>query len=136
MIRLETLILIAGVLHFGLLIASALTPRVLQWRTELRVLAPLSRQLIWVHGAFLVLTLVGFGVISLSCAAALASGERLARVLCSFIAIFCTARLIVQFFVFHARPYLTRPLLKFGYHGLTFVFLYFAIVYGTAALRP
>jgi hypothetical protein len=83
-----------------------------------------------------VLTLVGFGVISLTCAASLASGERLARVLCGFIAIFWTARLIVQFFVFHVRPYLTRPLLKFGYHGLTLVFVYFAIVYGTAALRP
>src|SRR3954451_8397307 len=117
--RLETLILIAGVLHFGLLIASVLTPQVLDWRTERRALSPLSRQLIWVHGAFIVLTIIGFGVISLTCAAALASGHQLARVLCGFIAIFWAARLVVQFFVFRVRPYLTRPLLKFGYHGLT-----------------
>jgi hypothetical protein len=40
------LILIGGVLHFGILLASALTPRVLDWRRELTKLEPLTRQLV------------------------------------------------------------------------------------------
>src|SRR5436190_3935424 len=36
MIDLKTLLLIAGSLHFGILIASALVPQVLDWRNELR----------------------------------------------------------------------------------------------------
>ena len=53
MIRLETLLLLAGCCHFGILLASALVPGVLNWRRELASLAPLSRHVIWTHGAFI-----------------------------------------------------------------------------------
>src|SRR6185437_16413006 len=59
------LIVFGGICHFGILIASALLPRVLAWKTELRKLDPLSRHIVWVHGAFIVLTVMGFGVLSL-----------------------------------------------------------------------
>jgi len=131
---LDTLIFIAGVLHLGLLIASFLTPQVLDWRRELRSLHPMTRHLIWVHGTFIVLTIIGFGILSLTCAASLASGDRLARVLCGFIAIFWLARLAIQLALFDARPLLTTLFLKLGYHGLTAVFTYFVIVYGWAAM--
>lgn len=58
------LIQIAGALHLGLLIASALTPNVLKWRTELQHLSALSRHVIWVHGAFIMIVILGFGAIS------------------------------------------------------------------------
>src|SRR5687768_15258972 len=105
---LQTLILVAGLLHFGILIASALTPGVLAWGTELRKLSPLSRNLVWVHGWFIVLIIAGFGAVSLLHAADLAHGPRLARSVCAFIALFWAARLGVQFFVFDASPYLNR----------------------------
>lgn len=126
---------IAGILHFGILIASALTPRVLDWRTELAALAPLSRHLIWVHGAFIVLTIIGFGTISLIAAAELASGSLLARCTAGFIAAFWLARLGVQCFIFDARPFLTATYLKLGYHALTIVFTYLAVVYSYAAIH-
>ncbi len=99
----------------------------------LRKLDPLLRQLIWVHGAFIVLVIVGFGIISLGFAAPLAGGTPLARGVCLFIGLFWTARLGMQFFVFDARPFLKTALLKVGYHGLTIVFLYNAVVYSLAA---
>ncbi len=88
-------IAIGGVLHFGILLASALTPKVLEWRTALGKLDRLSRQLVWVHGAFIVLVIVAFGVLSVGFAAELASGSPLARGVCAFIAFFWGARLAV-----------------------------------------
>ncbi len=73
----------------------------------------------WVHGAFIVLTIIGLGAISVASATELATGSFLARSVCGFIALFWGARLAVQFFYFDATPYLTTLSLKFGYHGLT-----------------
>ena len=56
--------------------------------------------------------------------------------MCHFIALFWAARLVVQFFVFDAKPYLKTTLLKAGYHGLTVVFIYIAVIYGLAAFLP
>ena len=62
--NLALLIFVGGILHFGILMASACVPRVLDWKRSLAALDPLSRQLIWVHGAFIVLTIIGFGALS------------------------------------------------------------------------
>ncbi len=134
--NLELLITIGGVLHLGILIASALTPGVLEWKAELQKLRPLSRQLVWVHGAFIVLTIIGLGAISLVAPRELASGTMLARAVCAFVATFWLCRLGVQFFVFDATPFLTQTYLKVGYHGLTVVFLTLVAIYGYAALAP
>jgi len=133
--NLPLLIAIGGVLHFGILLASACVPQVLNWKQELAKLDRLSRQLVWVHGAFIVLVIVGFGVLSLWLPAELASGTWLARGVCGFIGLFWAARLAVQFLVFDAKPYLRSTFLKAGYRGLTVVFLYQAAVYLLAATR-
>jgi hypothetical protein len=134
MLHLKLFLTIAGLLHFGILIASALVPKVLDWRGELRKLPPLFAQLVWVHGGFVVLTIIGLGVISVVNAAELASGTLLARSVCGFIALFWGTRLAVQFFYFDATPYLTRLHLKLGYHALTVVFTCLTIIYMWSAL--
>ena len=136
MTTLSTFILLAGVCHFGILIASALVPRVLDWRGELAQLNPLSRHVIWTHGAFIVLTIVAFGAISLANPRELAAGSGLARWFCGFVAVFWLSRLAIQLFVFDARPYLTRTFLKLGYHALTLVFAFLGTVYAWAAIWP
>jgi hypothetical protein len=133
---LEIMVFIGGILHFGILLASALVPSVLDWKTSLARLDRLSRQLVWVHGGFIVLVIVAFGVLSVLFAGDLVSGTPLARGVCLFIGLFWAARLGVQFFVFDARPYLDSPLLRVGYHGLAVVFLYHAVVYLLAACAP
>jgi hypothetical protein len=134
MMNLALFLFVGGILHFGILLASAAAPQVLDWRNALQKLDRLSQQVIWVHGAFIVLTIVGFGALSICFPSELASHTILARAICGFIALFWAARLAVQFFVFDAKPYLTRPMLRLGYHGLTLVFIYHAVVYGAAAL--
>jgi hypothetical protein len=133
---LANLLLLGGVCHFGILTASALVPRVLDWKAELKHLSPLSRHLIWTHGAFIVLTIVAFGVISVANAAELAGGATVSRWFCGFVAAFWGARLAIQLFLFDARPFLTNRFLKLGYHGLTAVFTYLGVVYTWAAVAP
>ena len=131
----KTAIQFGGLLHFVILIASALTPRVLDWRGHLAQLPPLLRRLFWVYGSFIVLVIVAFGSMSMVHSGALASGEPLARFVCGFVAVFWLARLAVQFFVFDARPFLTNALLTIGYHALTMAFATLVLIYGWAAIH-
>ena len=134
--KLDYLLLAAGALHFTLLLPGALLPRVLHWREELRRVCDLTRHIIWVHGAFVVIVILGFGTLTLLNAHALAGGTALARSVCGLIALFWLSRLAIQLFLFDARPYLGNWFLKAGYHTLTLVFSYFAAVYAWAAVLP
>lgn len=129
----EFLIFVGGILHFGILLASAMLPKVLQWKSSLRGLDRLSQQIIWVHGGFIVLVLIGLGTLSVLFAGDLISGDPLARGVCLFIGLFWTVRLVVQLLVFDAKAHLSTALRKIGYHGLTVVFLYNSIVYSLSA---
>jgi hypothetical protein len=128
-------LIVGGLLHFVILIASAMTPRVLDWRANLATLRPFLRRLFWVYGFFIVLTIVSFGTLTLVRVDELASDTPLARSICAVIAIFWLARLMVQFFVFDARPFLTTTFRRVGYHGLTLLFGVLVFIYGCAALN-
>lgn len=125
---------VAGCLHFGILIASALVPGVLDWRNDLVKVAPLTRRMIWVHGIYVALTIAAFGAITVGNAQELSSGTPLARSLCAFIASFWGIRLLLQYRVLDATGHLDRWSLRIGYHGLTVVFLFLTAVYLWAAL--
>ena len=131
----KSLLLIGGLLHFVILIASAMAPRVLDWRRNLAALDPFLRRLFWVYGSFIVLVIVSFGTLTLAYADELASGAAFPRAVCAIIAIFWLARLAVQFFVFDAKPFLTTTFLRIGYHGLTLLFAALVFIYSCAALN-
>jgi len=133
--NIELLIYLAGISHFGILIASALAPVALDWKESLKPLPELLRRMFWVYGGFIVMMIVGFGVLTLLFADDLYEGTPFARGVSTLIAVFWGGRLAVQFFVFDARPYLTRALYRFGYHALTLVFIFLTIIYGWLALR-
>jgi hypothetical protein len=130
----KTVLQISAALQFSILIASALVPRVLDWRTNLATLHPFQRKLFWVYGCFIVMTIIAFAVLTFLHAEAMATGEPVARSLCAFIAIFWAARLVVQLLIFDLRPFLTNWFYKLGYHTLTFIFVFLVCVYGKAAL--
>ena len=130
----EILVLAGGVLHFTLLAAGALVPFKLNFRAELKKVNPMLRELVWVYYIFIAITIIGFGVLSVTLPGILTSGAPLARAVCAFIAVFWATRLAIQLFIFDARPYLTSWALRWGYHMLTFVFAYHTIVYGLVAV--
>lgn len=134
--KLELIVRAGGALHFVILIASALTPRMLDWRHGLAPLHPFLRRLFWVYGVFITIVIAGFGVFALRHASEIAVGDPVARSLSAFIAIFWGARLFVQFFVFDAKPFLTRWWIVAGYHSLTLAFVYLTAAFAWAAANP
>jgi len=130
----KLLLQLAAAMQLLILIASASTPRVLDWRKNLAVLHPFLRKLFWVYGVFVVMMIVAFAVLTFRHADAMAAREPVARSLCLFIAIFWGARLLVQFAIFDARPFLTNWFYKTGFHALTIIFAFLTFVYGKAAL--
>ena len=136
MFTLERLLLVAGLLHFGVLCAAALVPFVLDWRAALAPLHPFLRKLVWVYGAFIAMTVLGFGLISLTQADGLSAGTPLARAVCGLIGAFWLARLVIQLFLFDVRPLVRSRLLLLGNHVLTATFTYFSVIYALAAVAP
>lgn len=128
------LLVLGGIGHFAVLLASAIVPFRLDWKKELAGLARLHRQMYWVYGGYVVLSIVAFGLITLFNVRELAAGSGLARAFCGYVAIFWGIRVGLQA-VFDVKEHLTTWWLKLGYHGLTLLFLYFTVVYGWAAVR-
>lgn len=123
-----------GAAQLCVLLASALVPLRLQWRRTLAPLPTLVRQLFWVYGGYIVLSIVALGTICLTCADELAQGSALARAFCGYAAAFWGIRLCLQP-VFDARPFLTSAWLRAGYHVLTVLFASFTVILAWAALR-
>lgn len=132
---LANLIFAAGILHLCILTASALVPVRLNWRDAFRSLSPLHRQMYWVYGGYVVLSIVAFALISLLNSWELAGGSRLARSFCLYVAAFWLIRVSLQW-VLDVEEHLTLWWLRLGYHSLTIVFIYFTVVFGWAALFP
>jgi hypothetical protein len=132
----KTLLQIAAALQLSVLVASSITPRVLDWRRNLAGLLPFLRKLFWIYGGFIVLVIIGFATLTFLHAGAMAAGEPVGRSLCAFIAIFWGTRLAVQLFVFDARPFLTNWFYTLGYHALTVIFTALVLIYGAAAIVP
>lgn len=132
--NLEILIAMGGFAHLAIAISSLAIPVALKWREKLRGLDPFMRQLFWVYAGFVWGVNVMFGLVSLTQAAGLASGESLSRSVCGMVAAYWLARLMVQWFVFDVRPLVTRWWERAGYHALTVAFVFFVAVYGYAAI--
>ena len=131
---LARVIFAAGVGQLGVLIASALVPSRLNWRDTLGGLPRLHRQMYWVYGGYVVLSILAFSTLSIFNSRELASGSGLARGFCAYVALFWGIRAGLQA-IFDTREYLTAWYLKAGYFGLTITFTLFTIVYGWAAVR-
>ncbi len=65
---LKVALLIAGVLHLVPLGAGLTVPRALRWGSDLGKLDALTRQLIWVHGVFIAIAVLAFGLITVTAA--------------------------------------------------------------------
>lgn len=131
---LARLIFLAGVGQLGILVASALVPFRLNWREELRCLSRLHRQMYWVYGGYVVLSIISFAVLSIFNSRELAGGTGLARGFCAYVAVFWGIR-VALLAIFDVNEYLTAWWIKLGYFALTIMFTAFTIIYSWAALQ-
>jgi hypothetical protein len=133
-LTLTRLIVVAGVGQLGVLIASALVPFRLRWRESLQPLSRLHRQMYWVYGGYVVLSIIAFALLSIVYAHELANGGGLARGFCAYVAVFWGIRLALQA-VFDVKEHLTAWWLKAGYTALTMLFAALTGIYAWAALH-
>ena len=131
---LQNLIWWAGCGQLSVLVASSLVPIRLNWRAELRGLNRLVRQLYWTYGGYVVMAIIAFGVICLTCSEELASGSRLSRAASAYITLFWGVRLSLQA-VFDVREHLTAWWLRAGYHTLTLLFATFTTLFAYVVLH-
>lgn len=120
---------LAGIGHFCVLGASFQVPRRLDWKNELARLRPLNRKLMWTYGAFTVLTIVAFGVLTLALHDEMLRGDRAALGLASFIGVYWVARIGVDALYFEHADWPEGREFVVGHALLTALFAALAATY-------
>jgi hypothetical protein len=120
---------LAGASHLVLLIASSQVPSRLRWKQDLAQLMPFNRKLLWVQGGFTVLTIIAFGVLTLSLHTELLRGDRAAMGLACFIGIYWTVRILVDAFYFSHEDWPKGKEFVVGHILLTCLFATLAASY-------
>jgi hypothetical protein len=120
---------LAGAGHFVILIASSQVPSRLRWKQDLAQLMPFNRKLLWVQGGFTVLTIIAFGVLTLSLHTELLRGDRAAMGLAGFIGVYWTARILVDAFYFSHEDWPKGRHFVVGHFLLTCLFAALASSY-------
>jgi len=109
----RTLVLLAGLAHFGLVAVGSQVPRVFRFRDILAPLGAAPRRLIWTWGIFIVLANLGFGTLSLAYADEIAAGKGLAGGYAPIAGVYATSHIAeaiasagmnVMFHTFGAHP--------------------------------
>jgi hypothetical protein len=120
---------LAGAAHFLVLLASFQVPYRLRWKEDLQRLMPFNRKLLWVQGAFTVMTIVAFGVLTLVLHTEMLSGDRAAMALACFIGVYWTARVLVDTFYFSHGDWPKGSMFVVGHVLLTLLFIFLAASY-------
>ena len=120
---------LAGIGHFCILGASFQVPHRLNWKEELARLSSLNRKLMWTYGMFTVGAIISFGVLTLLLHNELLRGDRAALGLASFIGLFWTARLFVDFFYFSHADWPKGRAFVVGHGLLSSLFVVLASTY-------
>ena len=130
MSRIEIMLAFAGLLQLVIAAANLLLPRILHYRENLAHTSPMIRQMFLVHSGYIVLVLVGFGVLSIGFAPELA-GSTMGRFISAFLAGFWLLRVPIQL---RYDPSIRRRYRPFDVAFLLAV-LYLGATYLVAALE-
>jgi hypothetical protein len=92
-------LILAGFGQLGLALGSLALPRILSWREDTARLRPLTREVFWTYAAYIWITNLCFGVLSVAAPEWLLDGTPLSRALSAYIAVYWGTRLVLQLFV-------------------------------------
>jgi hypothetical protein len=127
----QSSIQLAGILQLVIAAANFFAPAKLHYRENLAKVSPIIRQIFTVHSIYIVLVLIGFGLICLLFPNDLCGGGALGRFLCGFLAVFWGLRVVLQFAYYDSAIKKENPLgtLCFGT-----AFIYLATIFAAAIL--
>jgi len=126
---LQYLIKVAGLMQIILVAGSLLIPKLLNWKTELSLVAPLIRQMFWTYAGYIMMTNLSFGILSLLAPEALTDHSLLAAAVSFFIGVYWAARIMIQFFYFDRASAPKGWIYFWGEVGLVAMFVFLAISY-------
>jgi len=118
-----------GAAHFVILFASLQVPYRLGWKQDLQQLIPFNRKLLWVQSGFTVLTIIGFGTLTLALHTELLQGDRAALGLTCFIGIYWTTRILEDAIYFSHADWPKGTAFVVGHALLTLLFSLLAASY-------
>jgi hypothetical protein len=130
-LNLTFLIQIAGGLQLITAAANFFLPAKLKYRENLAKVSPIIRQIFTVHATYIVLVLIGFGLICLLFPADLCGASPLGKFLCEFLAVFWGLRVVLQILYYDRAVKREHPLGAFFFGA---VFLYLAVAFAAATL--
>ena len=126
---------LAGIGHFCVLLASFQVPARLGWKTDLLKLTSFNRKLMWTYGGFTVLTILAFGILTLTLHSEMLHGDRAALGLASFIGIYWLARIVVDAMYFSHSDWPKGALFVIGHALLIALFVALAATYLGVVVR-
>ena len=125
-------LLVAGLTHFGVLLAGIQAPAQLGWSEELPRMSTFNQKIMVVYYLFTGFTIVIFGSLTLYLRNDIVAGDRVASLLALVIGIWWTARILVDAFVFDHEDWPEGRRYVIGHIVLTSGFVGMAIVMLTA----
>ncbi|MEO7212755.1 hypothetical protein [Mucilaginibacter sp.] len=120
---------LAGLAQIVLAAGSVAIPKVLGWNPELAKVQTLIKQMVWVHGAYILVINLCLGLVSLFAAHELLNGSQLALLLTGFIAVYWVSRVLTQFFYFDRSNFPADKLSKLAEIVLVTLFISLSIIY-------
>nr|WP_067060476.1 hypothetical protein [Mucilaginibacter sp. L294] len=131
--NIQILLRIAGLAQLVLVLGSLAVPRVLNWQAELAKVKPLLKQMFWTYAAYILLTNLCFGLVSVFAFAELTNSSILATLVTGFIAVYWISRVLIQFFYFDRKGFPKGIWHRFAEVLLVALFIFLSVVY-TGAL--
>lgn len=130
--KLQFWIVMAGIGHITLALASLFVPRLLNWKSALANIPLLIRQIFWTYAGYILVINLFFGIISIAYADELLSGNALSNSLLVLIVLYWTIRIIIQFSYFDKKDIPQKPVYVIGEWLLIGLCVFFIISYGWA----
>lgn len=115
----------------ALSIASFWIPKALGWRKKLAGLTPLMRELWWTYSIYVWSSHVFFAVLALGFGDWLTSRTAPATAMCTFILLWWSVRLWLQFFGFDLREIENSRANRIAKHLLTLLFMGLVVLFGS-----
>jgi hypothetical protein len=123
---------LAGLAQIVLATGSVAIPKVLGWNPELAKVQTLVKQMVWVHGAYILVINLCLGLVSLFAAHELLNCSQLAVLLTGFIAVYWISRVLTQFFYFDRQAFPKGFFNQLAEVVLVTLFIALSVVYSWA----
>ena len=119
----------AAIGHLVVLIASVQAPVRLGWKQDIAKLTRFNQKVFWVYSFYIVLCILSFAALTWRLHDSFLAGEPAARWLAGFIAVFWTARVLIDFIWYDHRDWPPGNALVIGHALVTSLFCTLAAIY-------